>query len=75
MRFRASIPCPVTASASVPCEGLIVDRADENGDFRFSVAVEVVGPTGTRVATGTVQWLAHIEAEAAAGPPTGAEDH
>jgi hypothetical protein len=35
----------------------------------------VVGPTGTRVATGTVQWLAHIEAEAAAGPPTGAEDH
>jgi hypothetical protein len=75
VRFRASIPCPVTASASVPCEGLIVDRADENGDFRFSVAVEVVGPTGTRVATGTVQWLAHIEAEAAAGPPTGAEDH
>jgi hypothetical protein len=73
VQFRASIPCPVTASASVPCEGVIVDRADENGDFRFSVAVEVVGPSGTRVATGTVQWHAHVEAEVEAASPAHAQ--
>jgi hypothetical protein len=65
VQFREPARGTVTARASVPCEGAITDRADDRGLFRFSVAVEVVDPAGTRVANGTVQWLAQID-----GTPT-----
>lgn len=64
VQFREPAQGTVTARASVPCEGMITDRADDRGRFRFSVAVDVVDPSGARVATGTVQWLAQID-----GPP------
>ena len=63
VQFRNSARGALTASASVPCEGEIIDRADDQGVFRFSVAVDVVGSTGARVATGTVQWLARVDRE------------
>ena len=63
-------PVPGHGQRHVPCEGVIVDRADENGDSCCcSVAVDGSGSAGTRVATGTVQWLAHVEAEAAPPAP------
>lgn len=69
VQFRGTVPGPVTARASVPCEGVLVDRADEEGVFRFSVAVDVVASTGDRVAAGTVQWLARVsDADAAPTP-------
>jgi hypothetical protein len=51
----------VSATASVPCEGELADRADASGVLRFSVAVDVVDLAGERVATGTVQWQARLE--------------
>lgn len=66
VQFRDSARGAVTASASVPCEGELVDRADDQGVFRFSVAVDVVGSSGARVATGTVQWLARVDRDAGA---------
>jgi hypothetical protein len=56
----------VTARATVPCEGVLLDRADERGVLRFSVAVDVVDALGGRVASATVQWLATVD------PGTGA---
>ena len=73
VQFREPARGTVTARASVPCEGAITDRADDRGLFRFSVAVEVVDPAGTRVANGTVQWLAQIDGTAPA-PPTAPGD-
>jgi hypothetical protein len=64
VQFRDAAWGTVRASASVPCEGVLVDRADDQGMFRFSVAVDVVGSTGSRVATGTVQWLARVDRDA-----------
>jgi hypothetical protein len=66
IQFRAPAAGPVTATASVPCEGVIADRADERGSFRFSVAIEVVDDAGERVATGTVQWRGHLDDRPAA---------
>ena len=51
----------LSASADVPCEGALADRADEHGVLRFSVAVAVVDAGGDRVATGTVQWRARLD--------------
>lgn len=71
VQFREAARGTVTARASVPCEGVITDRADERGLFRFSVAVEVADPAGTRVANGTVQWLAQIAGGPADSEPVG----
>ena len=60
VQYGATGTGTVTARASVPCEGALVERADERGLLRFSVAVEVVDGDGTRVATATVQWRATI---------------
>ncbi|HEX6424188.1 MAG TPA: DUF4442 domain-containing protein [Acidimicrobiales bacterium] len=60
VQYGATATGTVTARASVPCEGALVERADERGLLRFSVAVEVVGGDGTRVATATVQWRAAV---------------
>ena len=65
VQHRVAATGTVTASASVPCEGVLADRADERGLLRFSVAVDVVDARGDRVATGTVQWLATITRDAA----------
>ena len=71
VQYRAPARGAVTARASVPCEGVITDRADDHGVFRFSVAVDVVDPTGTRVASGSVQWLARITDAASAASTDG----
>ena len=60
VQYGATGTGTVTARASVPCEGALVERADERGLLRFSVAVEVVDGDGTRVATATVQWRATV---------------
>jgi len=61
VQFGSDAAGSVTATATVPCEGMITDRADDQGSFRFSVAVEVNDDDHHRVATATVQWLAHLE--------------
>jgi hypothetical protein len=48
------------ARGSVPCEHALVDRTDERGMVRFSVAVEVVDAQDIRVASATVQWVATV---------------
>lgn len=63
VQFRAAARGTITARASVPCEGVLTDRADDHGVFRFSVAVDVVDPSGARVASGSVQWLARIDVD------------
>lgn len=71
VQHRIAATGTVAARASVPCEGVLADRADDRGVLRFSVAVDVVDAHGARVATGTVQWLATITHDAAAGTGTG----
>lgn len=61
VQYRRPATGPLTARASVPCEGQVADRADEQGTFRFSVAVDVDDPSGERVATGTVQWTCRLD--------------
>ncbi len=68
IQFRGPAAGRVTATASVPCEGVLVDRADDQGAFRFSVAVDVVDDGGDRVATGTVQWRGHLDDESPTVP-------
>jgi hypothetical protein len=58
VQFRAPAAGALTATGTVPCEGLVTDRAGDDGSFRFSVAVEVVDEGGARVATASVQWRA-----------------
>jgi hypothetical protein len=61
VHYRSPASGAVTATATVPCEGELAHRADEQGVLRFSVAVELVDGAGDRVATGTVQWLARLD--------------
>lgn len=63
VQFREQGRGTITAQATVPCEGVITDRADADGLFRFSVAVDVVDPSGARVAAGTVQWFARMDGD------------
>jgi hypothetical protein len=58
VQFRSQAAGALIAIGTVPCEGLVTDRAGDDGSFRFSVAVEVVDPDGTRVASASVQWRA-----------------
>lgn len=60
VQYRSRPVGLLTATASVPCEGDLADRADPQGVLRFSVAVTVVDRHGDRTATGTVQWLATL---------------
>lgn len=69
VHFRALVHGPVTATASVPRDRDLADRADDRGALRFSVAVDVVGPGGARVAAGTVQWVARMGPCACDGGP------
>jgi hypothetical protein len=63
VQFREQGRGTITARATVPCEGVITDRADADGLFRFSVAVDVVDPSGARVAAGTVQWTGRMDGD------------
>jgi hypothetical protein len=58
VQFRSPAAGSLFATGTVPCEGLVTDRAGDDGSFRFSVAVEVIAKDGTRVATASVQWRA-----------------
>jgi hypothetical protein len=58
VQFRSPATGGLSATATVPCEGMITDRADADGSFRFSVAVDVVDEGGARVASASVQWRA-----------------
>ncbi|HEX6420026.1 MAG TPA: hypothetical protein VFZ77_16110 [Acidimicrobiales bacterium] len=60
VQYGPAAAAPLTASASVPCEGVLTDRADGDGRIRFSVAVEVTDAGGERVATASVQWRATL---------------
>jgi hypothetical protein len=60
VRYQGPACGELTATATVPCDGDLADRADAGGVVRFSVAVEVTGDDGRRVATATVQWRARL---------------
>jgi hypothetical protein len=61
VRYDAPAAGRLTATATVPSDGELGDRADAAGTVRFSVAVEITDAGGQRVATGTVQWVAHLD--------------
>jgi hypothetical protein len=60
VQFHGAACGPLTAVATVPCEGRLADRADAEGGLRFSVAVEVRDAGGAPVAAGSVQWVARV---------------
>lgn len=74
VQYRTRPVGSLTATATVPCEGELTDRADPRGVLRFSVAVTVLDRHGDRTATGTVQWVATLVPPDAtgAGAPSGA---
>jgi hypothetical protein len=61
VQFRSPAVGRLAATATVPCEGTVADRADADGAFRFSVAVDVVDEAGVKVASASVQWRADPE--------------
>lgn len=60
VQHHRSAAGPLVAAASVPCDGVLADRARDDGTVRFSVAVEVTDGEGQRVAVGSVQWAARV---------------
>jgi hypothetical protein len=60
VQYLASASGALHARGSVPHESEPVDRTDERGMVRFSVAVEVLDSRETRVASASVQWVATV---------------
>ncbi len=62
VQYLAAARGALHARGSVPHESEPVDRTDEQGKVRFSVAVEVLDARDTRVASASVQWIARVHA-------------
>jgi hypothetical protein len=60
VQYLAAATGALHARGSVPHENEPVDRTDERGMVRFSVAVEVLDARDTRVASASVQWVATV---------------
>jgi hypothetical protein len=60
VQYLAAATGALHARGSVPHESEPVDRTDERGMVRFSVAVEVLDARDTRVASASVQWVATV---------------
>lgn len=60
VQYLAAATGALNARGSVPHESEPVDRTDDRGMVRFSVAVEVLDARDTRVASASVQWVATV---------------